>query len=148
MTVTDLISFDQIRSVLTVSKADLPDSILAGYGLEDDLLVELMSWFPNFTEVTDGLVAVKLRLFAKLHCSSLIAKTAPVFVLTRISSGDKTTERNTSESLQYLSGMLASQAQSLKASISADVGLISGLETIEFVSVSKPYRDVVTEERA
>ena len=147
MAVTNLINFDQIRSVLTVSKSDLPDSVLQSYSLGDDLLIELMSWFPDFESNVDELVAAKLRKFSKLFCAATLATTAPVFVLSRITSGDNTTERGSSDSLLYLRDSLLSQANSVKLDIMSSIGLGSGSEDIVMVSVNKPYRDVITEAR-
>lgn len=148
ITVADLISFEQIRAVLTVSKTDLPDKVMQDFGIQDDLLIDLTSWFPSFADTTDELVAVKLRVYTKLFCAATIARTAPIFVLSRITVDDKTSERSSSESYLYLHEMLLSKAVAMKKQILSDIGSgITSYEELSLVSVNKPYRDVITEAR-
>ena len=147
MTVLDLTTFDQIRGVLTVSPADLPDSVLASYALEDDLGADLDAWATGWSSVVDPAQSRLLRLYAKYFCAGTVAKTAQVFVLTKKSDGSNEGQRSDSEGFLWMAESLLSRAAAIKSQF---LDLIGGSEPGAWVSVTgvvRPVRDPVTESR-
>lgn len=147
MTVLNLTTFDQIRGVLTVSPADLPDSVLASYGLEDDLGADLDAWAAGWSSVVDPAQGRLLRLYAKYFCAGTVAKTAQVFVLTKKSDGSNEGQRSDSEGFLWMAESLLSRAAAIKSQL---LDLIGGSEPGAWVSVTgvvRPARDPITEPR-
>lgn len=147
MTVLGLTTFDQIRGVLTVSPADLPDSVLTSYGLEDDLGADLDAWATGWSSVVDPAQGRLLRLYAKYFCAGTVAKTAQVFVLTKKSDGSNEGQRSDSEGFLWMAESLLSRAAAIKSQL---LDLIGGSEPGAWVSVTgvvRPTRDPITESR-
>lgn len=113
-TVLDLTSFDQIRGVLSVSPADLPDDTLTPLVLEDDLEDELESWIPSWKDVRDGAdasLARTLRLYAKYHCASVVAVSGQNFMYTQMTDGANGAQRSDAEGYQQLRSQLEQRAR-------------------------------------
>ena len=150
MDVLGLTSFAQIRGVLTVSPADLPDESMQGFGVEDDLAEDLHGWVPAWADVlaeNDDRKVRLLRLYAKYLCASLFAGTAEVFVLTKISDGSNEGQRS-GEGLQDLASKLKAKAAGYRAAYEALVsGQSRGSTSYTLISRVTPTRDPVTEAR-
>ena len=158
----------QIRSVLTVSEADLPDEMLSAYGIEDDLAVDLDGWVPIWeTIVTEGtpLEAVEgepappatdaekvkqlrlLRLYSKYFCASVVAATAPVFVLTKMTDGSNEGQRSDADGFLWLSQNLRTKANQHKLNLLEALEQPVQVETMTLISRVRPARDPVTQPR-
>jgi hypothetical protein len=147
--VLDLTSFDQIRGVLTVSQADLPDETLTAYALEDDLTVDLDSWVSGWATVVDVAQARLLRLYAKYFCAGTVAATAPVFVLTKMSDGSNEGQRSNAEGFLWLSESMLKKAAGYKAKLLvAQGGQIDPAAAYTLISRVTPDRDPVVEPRS
>lgn len=150
MDVLGLTSFAQVRGVLTVSSADLPDEVMQGFGVEDDLAEELHGWLPDWATVlaeSDERKTRLLRLYAKYLCASLFAGTAEVFVLTKISDGSNEGQRS-GEGLEELATKLKAKAAGYRASYEELVsGQSRGPTSYTLISRVTPARDPVTEAR-
>jgi hypothetical protein len=148
--VLGLTSYAQIRGVLTVSQTDLPDELLQGFGVEDDLAEHLAGWAPDYAAVSvagDERKARLLRLFAKYYCASVIARTAPVFVLTKISDGSNEGQRS-GEGLAHLATSLLATAEKYRSDYEdALSGASKGVTIPNVISRVTPSRDPVTEAR-
>ena len=110
----ELTSMDQIRSVLTVSQTDLPDAVIQGYALEDDLGAMFDKALPDLWEplIVAGTPAQqrKLKLVAKYFCAGTVAKTAQVFVLKKITDGSNEGQRSDKDGWLWMSERLLGQA--------------------------------------
>lgn len=148
MNVLDLTTFDQIRGVLTVSNADLPDSVLASYGLEDDLGADLDAWATGWSSVADAGQSRLLRLYAKYFCAGTVAKTAQVFVLTKASDGSNEGQRSDADGFLWLSKTLLEKAAGFRDQYLAAVGAVSSSERVSMVGRVIPSRDPITQARS
>jgi hypothetical protein len=148
MQITDLVVSAQIRGVLTVSEADLPDETLLAYGLTDDLGENLDSWLTGWELITDNQQTRLLRLYAKYFCAATVAATAPVFVLTKQTDGSNEGQRAGSEGFRWLAGDLRAKAESYRNKLLALVGQSEPAESMTFASRVTPGRDPVTEARS
>lgn len=165
-----LTTSDQIRAILTVSEEDLPDETLTPYGLEDELQTELEEWLPNWVDViAEGTPTeaeeeeeepgspapdpekVKqfrlLRLFAKYFCAAVVARTAPIFVLTKITDGSNEGQRSDTDGFLWLSRDLLAQANRYKSMLLAALGEPDPLDVPTIISRVRPARDPVTQSR-
>lgn len=148
MSVLNLTSFDQIRGVLTVSPADLPDTVLASYGLEDDLGADLDSWAAGWSSVADPAQGRLLRLYAKYFCAGTVARTAQVFVLTKASDGSNEGQRSDADGFLWLSESLLGKASGFKDQFLALAGTSAPSQRMTFASRVSPGRDPITEARS
>ncbi|CAD5377356.1 hypothetical protein OF001_U20283 [Pseudomonas sp. OF001] len=148
MTVLNLTTFDQIRGVLTVSPADLPDSVLASYGLEDDLGADLDAWAAGWSSVVDAGQSRLLRLYAKYFCAGSVARTAQVFVLTKASDGSNEGQRSDADGFLWLSETLLAKAAGFKDQFLEAAGAAASSQRMTFASRVTPARDPITEARS
>lgn len=146
MDVLGLTTFNQIRGVLTVSSADLPDTVLASYGLEDDIGADLDAWASGWETAGDPAQGRLLRLYAKYFCAGTVAKTAQVFVLTKKSDGSNEGQRSDADGFLWLSETLLSKASAVKTQLEELMGSRSE-DRFSFTSSVRPTRDPVTESR-
>lgn len=142
-----LTTFDQLRGVLTVSKADVPDAMLTPYALEDDLTVDLDGWLTDWVAVRDGggRPATLLKLYAKYRCAAWLAGTAGNFLLTQYTDGANAGQRadpDVAQLLAHLEGRAGHYHQELSVELEAPLGV--GPTLMGRVS---PRRDPVTEGR-
>lgn len=145
MGILGLTSLPQIRAILTVSTADLPDSVLLDYGLEDNLRADLLSWVPTWTAITDSQQETLLRLYAKYFCAAQVAETASVFILTKKSDGNNEGQRS-EDGLEKLASRMRVQAGKYRAQLAK---LLDSGSTTTYSPVARvtPSRDVITEGR-
>lgn len=147
LTITDLVNFDTIRAVLTVSESDLPDEILSKYGLEDDLLINLNASYPTWNTVQDDLIQAKLRMYSKYRVAAWIATTAPLFVLIMEGDGNNQARRSDKDGFRWLSESLAARAVAIMTELQDDAGMTQ--PTIQsIISGVPPLRNVITTPRA
>ena len=65
MLISDLLDLNQIRAVLTVSEADLPDDVMEDFGLADEIEDILDDRVPLWSEIVLPKLQRKLRVFVK-----------------------------------------------------------------------------------
>lgn len=147
MDALSLTSFEQIRGVLTVSDADLPDETLTAYGIGDDLAEDLDVWVSGWAVITDDKQTRLLRLYAKYFCAATVAATAPVFVLTKQTDGSNEGQRSDGEGFRWLAKELMSKAAVYRAKLLSLVGEPAAEEPPTLVSRVVPARDPITEAR-
>lgn len=148
MPILGLTSFEQVRGVLSVSEADLPDSTLASYVLEDDLGADLDGWAPGWASIVEEKQARSLRLFSKYFCASTVAAAAPVFVLTKMSDGSNEGQRNGTEGFRWLAEAMMSKASVHKAALLLALSGEAAAAPYAIVSRVQPSRDVIVEPRS
>lgn len=148
MTILDLTSFAQIRGVLTVSEADLPDETLASYALEDDLAADLDSWVPGWAAMAVPEQARSLRLYSKYFCAASVASSAPVFVLTKMSDGSNEGQRNGTEGFRWLADAMNGKALVHKAALLKAIGSELPSTGYTLISAVRPTRDPIVEPRS
>lgn len=150
-TVLDLTSFDQIRGVLSVSSADLPDDVLAPLTLEDDLSDDLEGWLSDWESVRDGTDAKQartLRLYAKYFCASVVAVSGQNFMYTQMTDGANGAQRSDAEGYQTLREKLEQRAQKYRDKLEQQTSGQSGGGSSEpLFGRAIPSRDPVTEGR-
>jgi hypothetical protein len=119
---------DQVRSVLGVSRGDLPDRVLMARGLDVELRLDLATWLPTadtlFTagRATAALpgeaaIADALSLYSAYFCAALIAKSGPLLVAQQISDGKNTLARFTPIAWDKVQADMAAQAAKYKGVI-------------------------------
>ncbi|MNQ54509.1 hypothetical protein D3C85_685770 [compost metagenome] len=147
MAYLELTSSAQIRSVLTVSPADLPDEVLTGYGLEDDLGQWLDKQLPTWETLTDAKHTRLLRLAAKYFCAGTVAKTAQVFALKKKTDGSNEGQRSDKDGFAWMAPALLANAQTAITDLLDDLDLLPEDATPLFISAARPTRDPITEPR-
>ena len=149
--ILELTSFDQIRGVLTVSPADLPDEVLQAYGLEDDLEVALSGWLENWQDVRDSGTSretLLLRLYAKYRCAALVAASGQNFTLTQVTDGANAGQRSDVEGFQKLREHMESRASDYRLKLEDELSVALSTPTTSIMGVANPARDPVTEGRS
>lgn len=145
--ISDLLQLNQVRGILTVSSADLPDEILADYGLEDDLEAILDKKLETWRELSELKHLRSLRLFVKYKAASLVALTAPVFVMKKMSDGANEGQRSDRDGFLWLSQSLSDRADSVMDELLGELGEDISVGMISLVGKSEPTRDPITEPR-
>lgn len=145
---SSLVEFNQIRSVLTVSEADLPEDTLTHYGLEDDLGYfldkHLIGW--EDYDAVDSLHR-KLKVLVKYKAAALVATTAPVFVLKKMTDGSNEGQRSDRDGFLWLAEKLNKKVTDVLNDILIELGQESWTLAPSLVGRSIPTRDPITEPR-
>lgn len=147
ITVSDLLNLNQVRSVLTVSPADLPDSVMLDYGLEDDIGADLDSKLVGWSDLIEESNIRTLRLYVKYRAASIIATTAQVFILKKSTDGSNEGQRSDADGFLWLTRRFAEKADEIMASLLEDLEISVGVTDIELVGRSVPSRDPIVEPR-
>lgn len=142
-----LTNLKQVRAVLTVSEADLPDTVLEDQGLEDDLAEELHSWIPEWEALTEEAPKRKLRLFAKYYLAGTVAGMATVFVLKKMTDGSNEGQRSDKDGYSHLASILLHRASGIKAELLEELDQVPEMSIPTITSRVTPARDVITEGR-
>src|SRR5678809_476993 len=147
MDISDLLDLDQIRAVLTVSEADLPDEVMEDFGLEDEIEDILDVRVPLWSEIALPKLQRKLRVFVKYKASATLALMAPVFVLKKMTDGANEGQRSDRDGFRWLAEELDAKAEKALAGLleELDVEVFPGYS--ELVGVVNPLRDPITEPR-
>lgn len=149
--VLDLTTFSQIRGVLTVSSADLPDQVLEPYGLEDDLRVDLEGWVDGWEAIRDGSETrpkTLLRLYAKYRCAALVAASGQNFTLTSFTDGANAGQRSDVEGFQKLREHMESRASHYRQQLEDELSSAFSVEPVAIMGRATPSRNPVTEGRS
>lgn len=145
--ISDLLDLQQIRNVLTVSPADLPDNVLNGYGLEDDVEAALDKRLGAWRALVDDKHIRSLRLYTKYKAASLVALTAPVFVLKKSTDGSNEGQRSDRDGFLWLAGSLSGRADVIMDDLLEELGMTVNAGQIDLVGKSIPSRDPIVEPR-
>lgn len=148
----DLTTTSQIRAVLTVSETDLPDEVIEGYGLDDDLANKLAKDLPSWKEIlstdVDSDNYRRLRLAAKYFCAGTVARMAQIFVLKKDTDGSNEGQRSDKDGWLWVSATLLGQADGAITEIKDDLGL-SQADAKKYTVFGRviPTRDPITTPR-
>lgn len=145
--ISDLLQLSQVRSVLTVSPVDLPDEVLADYGLEDDISADLDRRLPSWASLTEVKHLRSLRLFVKYRAAAMVAVTAPIFVLKKSTDGSNEGQRSDRDGFLWLADNLNGRADAVLNELLVELGEDVSVEPFELVGKSVPARDPITEPR-
>lgn len=149
--VLDLTTFDQIRGVLTVSKADLPDATLNGYGLEDDLTIDLEGWLGDWSAAANSGTdreKMLLKLYAKYRCAAWVAASGQNFTLTQFTDGANAGQRSDTEGFQALRAHMEGRAGHYRHVLDQEMQAGAGAERPPLMGRVSPSRDPVLEGRS
>ena len=147
LTIDDIFSPIQVRFLLTVSEADLPDEVLMQYGLEDELGARLDKKLPTWATLTDSGHVRSLRMYARYYCVSVVARLAPVFVLKKMTDGANEGQRMDKEGLRWLADELAGRADEILNDLLEDLDIDVPAEGVQLVGRVVPLRDPITDPR-
>ncbi len=145
--ISDLLDVQQVRNILTVSEEDLPDSVLVGYGLEDDLSADLDKKLENWQALTEAKHLRSLRLYVKYKASAIVALTAPIFVLKKNTDGSNEGQRSDRDGYLWLANSLNGRADTVMTELKEDLGANDSVVGMELVGKSTPARDPITQPR-
>lgn len=147
MLISDLLDLNQIRAVLTVSEADLPDDVMEDFGLADEIEDILDDRVPLWSEIVLPKLQRKLRVFVKYKAAATLALMAPVFVLKKMTDGANEGQRSDRDGFRWLVEELDAKAEKALAGLleELDVEVFPGYS--ELVGVVNPLRDPITEPR-
>lgn len=146
----DLTSVEQIRAVLTVSETDLPDEVIEGYTVDDDLGNKLDKELPTWAAIIEagGANARRLRLVAKYFCAGTIARMAQIFVLKKDTDGSNEGQRSDKDGWMWVSASLLGQADGFIDEIKDDLGMPRAEAKFTVFSRVIPTRDPITTPRS
>lgn len=121
-----LTSTEQIRAVLTVSEADLPDRVIDAFGLADDLGALLDKALPTWEAIlaAGGKNGRLLKLIGKYYCAGTLAGTAQVFVLKKQTDGSNEGQRSDKDGWLWMSGHFLGKADEALDEILDDLGML------------------------
>lgn len=145
--ISDLLKLPQVRSILTVSPVDLPDELLAEYGLEDDIAADLDRRLPQWAGLTDVNQVRSLRLYVKYRAAAIIAVTAPIFVMKKSTDGSNEGQRSDADGFLWLADTLNGKADAVLNELLEELGIDVSVEPFNLVGKSEPTRDPITEPR-
>lgn len=148
--ILDLTSNSQVRGVLTVSPADLPDEVLDAYSLEDDLEVDLNSWLSEWRSVRDegsSQEKLLLKLYSKYRCAALVAASGQNFTLTQFTDGANAGQRSDTEGFQKLREHMESRASHYRAKLKDELSDVFSSRPIPVMGKASPRRNPVEEGR-
>lgn len=145
--ISDLLDVQQVRNILTVSEEDLPDSVLVGYGLEDDLSADLDKKLENWQALTEAKHLRSLRLYVKYKASAIVALTAPIFVLKKNTDGSNEGQRSDRDGYLWLANSLNGRADTVMTELKEDLGANDSVVGMDLVGKSSPSRDPITQPR-
>lgn len=126
---------------------DLPDSVLEGYGLEDDIEALLDSRLETWRELEEPKHLRSLRLYTKFKAASIVAITAQLFVLKKNSDGSNEGQRSDKDGFLWLSKSLSDKAEAVMGQLLEDLELAGQEATFDLVGRSIPTRDPIVEPR-
>jgi len=144
----------QIRAVLTVSETDLPDEIIDGFGIEDDLGaaldLALKALDPVWTQIPlDSPNGRRIKLFAKYFCAATLAVTAQTFILKKIADGSNEGQRSDKDGFLWMAPALLNKANGYINLILDDLDLTPvAVAPFRLMTRVIPERDPITEPRA
>ena len=149
MTITDLVDTSRIRNVLTVSESDLPDSVLEGYGLEDEIGFILDRELPKWATYSTDAQTRALKLFCTYTGAAILAQTATVFILKQETDGANASQRSDKDGWLWLAARMEAKAAAILDQIKEDEGIDTTVSA-PFTLSSRvvPDRDVITEARS
>lgn len=147
MDLLGLTTTTQVRHVLTVSEADLPDSVLHGFGLEDDLQADIEQWLPEWEAITEEKHIRRICLYAKYFCAGTIALMARVFILKKATDGSNEGQRSDADGFAELAELLLGKADQHRLALQEDLG-VETVRAYTLVSRLSPDRDVITQARS
>ena len=140
---SDLLNLDTVRGVLTVSEADLPDEVLENYGLEDEIGMLLDRNVPNWEEIDDSSKERKLRVYVKYKAAAIVAVTAPVFILKKMTDGNNEGQRSDRDGFRWIADEFNAKADEVLTDL-LELETSTGFVITSAVS---PTRDAITEPR-
>ena len=146
-----LTTTEQILNVLTVDEEDLSQDQIDGYGLIDDLTIDLVSQLPTWADVLatgSPVNQARLRSYAKYFCAGTLAVSAQVFVLKKATDGNNEGQRSDKDGWEFLSLKFLSKAQAFMDDLLDDLGLTPSVTITPIIGRVIPDRDVITEPRS
>lgn len=143
----DLTTAEQIRNVLTVTKSELTDAQIEGYGLDDDLGVMLDKHVPTWESITDVKQVRLLRMVAKYFCAGTLAGTAQLFVLKKETDGSNEGQKSDKDGFSWLAGHLLGKCQAALQELIEELGEVVPPTIFLVASRVVPTRDPITEPR-
>lgn len=147
MDITQLIDYDTLRAVLTVSVSELPDALLESYHVEDDVAAELDERVPEWGSIADEKPLRQLRLFAKYAAAATVAVTASVFVLKKETDGNNEGQRSDKDGFAYISVAMRAKAEAALSTLLDLLNMPEGVDYAELLTRSPPNRDIITTSR-
>lgn len=145
--------YDQIRSsVGGMDNFDMPDSILASWGLEDEVEVDLSGWYPDYDKVNlqeSSKQATLLRVYIRNFAAAICCRVGFGFINKSWTDGNGKWERFEGD-WDTLSKELASKAEQVKQRILTELGIAATTASLRptMLGISSPDRDPVTEPRS
>lgn len=139
----------QSRACLGLDETDLDDDMIAAWGFDDELELELASWLPQYPEVAASPTQkghLRLRVFCKYYVAALMAGSANSFVLKVQSDGANRGERFQTD-WQHMAEDMRAKAYQNKKLLLEDLGVQVVDSAPSIVSVASPNRDPVTRPR-
>lgn len=146
-----LTTTEQILNVLTVDEEDLSQEQIDGYGLIDDLTIDLVSQLPTWADVLatgSPVNQARLRSYAKYFCAGTLAVSAQVFVLKKATDGNNEGQRSDKDGWEFLSLKFLSKAQGFMDDLLEDLDLTPAVTVTPIIGRVIPDRDVITEPRS
>jgi hypothetical protein len=139
----EMIGPDVIRSVLTISDSNLPDSVIENYGLEDEIGAFLDKVIPDWFDIETGRPLRLLRIFIKYKAAAIIAATAPIFVLKKETDGNNEGQRSDRDGFLWVADRMAAKANEALTELMDELEIERPGGIFDLVGKVEPLRDVI-----
>ena len=150
---------ESIRAQLGAGVMELGDDKLANLNLQDELELDLLDWFPDYTalmadESGDTVVAkqqLALKIYAKTFCAYACIPTARMgFLQKRVDGEHQGVRFQNKDSMNELTSQLLAKLNETKAGILAQTSAYTPVAsvaeyTVLGMAVSNPSADKITE---
>lgn len=157
-TLFGLTNYKEIISQLGVDESEFNEKEFNSSGIADELLLDLLQWFPNYQQLSDStdqdpdIVAQKLalKIYCKVFCAETIAITSPMRFVQQEGDGDNATKRfqNKNSLLDFRNSLSIKKAEMKAAVLSYTTTFSPTVQNVEvtnkFMAVASPSRDKIT----
>lgn len=154
MNLLSLVSYDMIRSVAGLTRADVSDAVLESLPIEMELTIDFEDWLPEADAIFDGLWAEtspglrdslirRLTIYSTYFGAAVLCQAAPGLMLKKLSDGINIGERFSSVDPSKLSDAMLAKALVHKESIIATFNPAAATDERSFFSTVAPSYDPV-----
>lgn len=155
-----LTDYTEVLGQLGVTTSEFKEDDFISIGVEAELELDLLQWFPDFQSLSDVATPagdvkkqqLALRIYAKVFCAHMVAVTAPLRFVNQSGDGDNAVKRfQNSSSLNDFIMELEEKKLSLKNLVLSLSTAYSPVEeavkiTAPTMVISSPSVDVITGE--
>ncbi len=148
-----VVSYDTVRALLGLTLEDVDDTALSSFLVEQDVTLDLLKWFPDYTTVLDSsypdqsklaLLELSLNAYIKYYSAWIVSFALEGMMLKKLTDGENEGQRSDKINYQQIRDNLRIKAELLKKDISEAVAPDISVSQLSLFSVVTPSYDPVT----